>query len=102
LLKRLFTELGYPSSMPMLCPLAPAMKMSPKDQWVAKRARRKYYREASRANSCSPVAEPCIIPDARLINPTLTGGAEQDPLLSLEDEDVMNWWRGRARFNVDD
>ena len=37
----------------------------------------------------------------RLGDPTLTGGAEMDPLATSEDEEMVSWWRGQARFNSD-
>ena len=37
----------------------------------------------------------------RLLDLTLTGGAEVDPMSTTEDEEMVSWWRGQARFNSD-
>ena len=102
--------------------------MSAKARWLAKRARSDrlstakdggsaaahqspHDSAASNGGGSAPAADAAAAapgsPEALspLVDITLTGGAELDnlnPLASTDDEEMVSWWRGQARFNVDD
>ena len=95
-------------------------QVSAKARWLAKRARSDYYGSAPRADgggsgtaasaddgckaeSGSTHADEEVSPaGGELLDAALTFGAEAENPLASEDEEVTRWWRGQARFNVDD
>ena len=92
-------------------------QVSAKARWMAKRARSDYYGSAPRADGSSaavaddgckaetsnPCADEEVLPaGGEVIDAALTFGAEAENPLASEDEEVTRWWRGQARFNVDD
>ena len=96
------------------------MQVSAKARWMEKRARSEKLRTAPRVDVITtssdggdqqqaagiPVADSGASVAAGdqgspLVDITLTAGAESNPLVS-EDEEISTWWRGQARFNVDD